>query len=80
MKGSGRSRRLLYEHTYAASGKAGQTSLRLGLRACWPGLRKRPSDWAVQSGWLARARTLRLDVMPNDITLLSEDDLDSCVA
>ena len=28
-------------------------------------------DWAVQSGWLAQARTLRLDVrLPNDIALL----------
>jgi hypothetical protein len=34
----------------------------------------------VPSGWLARARRLRLDVMPNDIALLSEDDLDGCVA
>ena len=38
-------------------------------------------DWAVQSGWLARARTLRLDVrLPNDIALLSEYDLDNYVA
>ena len=35
-------------------------------------------DWAVQSGWLARARTLRLDV--NDIALLSEYDLDNYAA
>ena len=71
-----------YEHAYAAPGKDGQTvaaarSARVLAWICGNAL----GDWAVQSGWLARARTLRLDVrLPNDIALLSEYDLDNYAA
>jgi hypothetical protein len=56
-------------------------SLRLGPRDVGLDLRKPPRRLGCAERLAGRARTLRLDIMlPNDIALLSEYDLDNYVA